>query len=125
MKYGVSVSKCRTEESAAVRKIGLIFETFLSFEEAFSYVGFCMVNDIDEFGRPDVYQILFLDSFGRILVIAELDNDVIEPPCYKPTYPEFGCLGCTKCKEKEAVPGTDASGFDEFEGIISEDDLPF
>lgn len=95
---------------------GDIFGTFLTYDEAFDYVGFCMVNDIEEFGRPRVYQILHMDS-EHVLEVFELDNDLIEPPCRKPIYSSYGCLGCTKCKEDD--------GFAEFEELIDGSDVPF
>ena len=121
--YKVVVSEVYSEEKLS--EPGDIYETFLTYEEAFSYVGWCMGNDIEEFGRPDVYQIWQIDSSGRVICVTELDNDVIEPPCHKPTYSAFGCLGCTRCK-KEKVSEADVSVLDEkLDFIISEDDLPF
>lgn len=102
---------------------GDICGTFLTYDEAFEFVGWCMVNDIGEFGCPDVYQILHIDNTGHIVSIVELDNDEIESPCRKPTYSAFGCLGCTQCKEDDEVK-TDEE-FPDWDEILSDDSLPF
>ena len=60
--YKVIISEVRSERKLS--EMGDHVGTFLTYEEAFEFVGFCMVNDIEEFGRPDVYQILHLGNWG-------------------------------------------------------------
>lgn len=119
--YRVILSEARNEYSKKYQ--GSAFGTFLSYEEAFDYVGMCMCNDIDEFGQPNVYQILCLDS-GQVVETVELDNEKIEPPCQRPTYSEYGCLGCTECKT-ESAPEIDAKDFEGFEEVIQGLEMPF
>ena len=120
------MSEIRNDEE--VFKRSTTCGTFLNYEKALDYVGWCVQNDIEQFGRADVYQILCLDSSGQVLETVELDNDVIEPPCKKPTCPAFGCLGCTACK-KDSAPEIDTTDFESFEPeldfIISDEDMPF
>lgn len=120
---------------------GDILETFLTYEEAFDFVGWCMVNDIEEFGRADVYQILRIDYAGHVIEAVELDNDLLEPPCRKPTYSTYGCLGCTKCKEdheedetalsvqetrsQEQTAEQNNTDAESMEFILTDEDVPF
>lgn len=95
--------------------------TFLTYEEAFDFVGWSMVNDIEEFGRADVYQILRIDHVGHVVEAVELNNDLLEPPCRKPTYSTYGCLGCTECEEDHE----EAEQASEIDEILDNSALPF
>lgn len=57
--------------------------------------------------------VLYGSSIGDRFVCDEIASDIItavfeclgcldsELPCHKPTYLEYGCQGCTECKDKE------------------------
>lgn len=118
--YRVILYELRNEENFC--SPGYICGTFLTYEEAFRCVGYFMQNDIEEYGYPDVYQIIYFDGAGNVLKTETLDNDELDPPCRSPLYPAYGCMGCTECKEEDEERIKD---FAEFEEVIGDSDLPF
>lgn len=98
--YEVILSELRNEGEPEEYIPGYRLGAFLTYEEAFSFVGYQMENDIKEFGRADVYQIMYLDNYGEVFKVETLDNETLNPPCRKPTYPIYGCQGCLECKEE-------------------------
>lgn len=102
-RYTVSVADVRNNVETAER-VKAVSQTFLTYDEAFSYVGMCMTCDIQEYGRADVYRITCIDGQKHEVCFWLLDNERIFPPCKRPTYCDFGCCGCKMCHADDVPP---------------------